>query len=432
MISFLRDKVKNMFRFFFLFTFVFSITNANAVIVLKTKNKKALVLLEGLKTQKGAYFDIFDLEGDKKGLAQMDRVAQTKAIVSLKAGSIAKNWILEPVSKELALYELKKEQKRKALSARIHSQQIKRKVAFKKKQLDKARKRRLALKRQLEREKRRKIAKIRLLNRKKHLARKKQQIQRKIASFSLEENVLEGLEDLGDMEQSSEVLSYEAPTENQAISGKKQQPTEDLSYQMPSEAMQADQKEQVFFEPEPRDNSSIFKLGILPRMEFDFMKVSPISSSSYVMSGIGFGAFFSTNFSLNSFLDLGSNIGAKRFAVSAGEEECGQVDGCSLLIYYASASLNLKLNLIQFFGHKIWLKGEGTLLQPLMYSNKVPYLTKESFSPFHGSLGGGLGLELNFGNLSLPISLDANLYMPPTQTTFTGNAGLQFGLYYKF
>ncbi|MCZ0932546.1 MAG: hypothetical protein OXJ52_05280 [Oligoflexia bacterium] len=408
-----------MFKPVFLFTLIFFLPIAGAVVVLKTKEKKALVLLEGVKTQKGAYFDVFDLNGNKKGLARMDRIAETKAIVSLKSGSIAKKWFLEPVSKELALYELKKERKRRALSARIHRDQIKRKVAFKKQRLKKAKKRRLALKKQLAREKQRKLARMRALDKKRRLAKKKRAIKRKLASYSLEENVLE---DLGEetMEQSPEVLSYEIPSQ--------------------SDEAQANLEESkapvIETEPElieiEKDKSDFFTVGILPRVEYDFMKVSPLSASDYFMSGLGFGAVLSTGFALNPFIDLGANIGAKRFSVSAGEEECGRAGGCSLLIYYALASVNLKLNLIQFYGHKLWLMGAGTLLQPLVYSNKVPNLTKESFSPFHGAVGGGLGLEFNFGNFTIPVSLDAHIHMPPTQTTLTGNVGLQFGLSYKF
>ena len=427
----MNGKEHKMFRSLFLFVLIFFLPSAGAVVVLKTKEKKALVLLEGVKTQKGVYFDIFDLNGNKKGLAQMDRVAETKAIVILKSGSIAKKWFLEPVSKELALYELKKEKKRKALVARIHRDQIKRKVTFKKQQLKRAKKRRIALKRQLEREKQRKLARMRALDKRRRLAKKKKAIKRKLASYSLEENVLE---DLGEgMEQSPEVLSYEIPS-NSELEKKDKEENE-----MPAiEEMPKDKEENKITAVETelaqirKDKSSVFKLGILPRIEYNFMKVSPISDSGYFMSGLGFGAVFSTAFSLNPFVDLGANIGAKRFSVSAGEEECGQAGGCSLLIYYAGASLNLKLNLIQFYGHKFWLMGEGTLLQPLLYDNKVPNLTKESFSPFHGTVGGGLGIEFNFGNFTMPISLDANIYMPPTQTTFTGNAGLQFGLSYKF
>ena len=427
-------KGAQMFRYLFLFLLIFFLPSAGAVIVLKTKEKKALVLLEGVKTQKGTYFDVFDLDGNKKGLVQVDRVAETKAIVTLKSGSIAKRWSLEPVSKEMALYELKKEKERKALVSRIHRNQIKRKVAFKKQQLKKAKKRRIALKRQLQREKQKKLARMRALNKKRHLAKKKQAIQRKLASYSLEENVLE---DLGEgMEQSSEVLSYDLPSSKPEKTDREKNkiPVVETNlaklpnYQKENKVVAIDTE----LEHIQKNKFSSFKLGIQPRIEYGFMKVSPNSDFSYVMSGLGFGAVFSTSFSLNHFVDLGANIGAKRFSVSTGEEECGQAGGCSLLIYYTSASLNLKLNLIQFYGHKLWLMGEGTLLQPLLYSNKVPNLTKDSFSPFHGTVGGGLGIEFNFGNLTMPVFVDANIYMPPTKTTLTGNVGLQFGLHYKF
>ena len=415
-----------MLRYLLLFVFIFFLPSAGAVIVLKTKEKKALVFLEGLKTQKGAYFGIFDLEGNKKGLARLDRMAETKAIVSLKTGSIAKRWTLEPVSKKLALYELKKERKRKALSARIHRDQIKKRAELKKQKLNRAKERRLALKSRLEQEKRYKMARLRNLDKKRRLAKKKQAIHRKLASYSLEENVLEDLGDIReDVQQSSEVLSYDSAGSESSSSntGLTEMPTK-----------QNTRRAEVEEWPQiKKDKSRSFKLGILPRVEYDFMKVSPISDpeNSYFMSGLGFGAVLSTDFSLNSFLSAGANIGAKRFFVSSEEEECGQAGGCSLLIYYALASINLKLNLIQFSGHKLWLMGEGTLLQPFLYSNKAN-LTKESFSPFHGTVGGGLGLELNFGNLTLPLSVDSHIYMPSTQTTLTGNFGMQFGLSYKF
>ena len=406
-----------MFRSLFLFVFVFFLPGAGAVIVLKTKEKKALVLLEGVRTQKGAYFNVFDLDGNKKGMVQMNRVAKTKAIVKLKTGSIAKKWSLKPISEELAVHQLKKNQKRKARIARIHRDQIKRKVALKKKQLEKEKNRRLAFKRELEREKRKKLARMRSLEKKRKLARKKRAIKRKLASYSLEENVLE---DLGEEiePQSSEVLSYELPADSSHT-----QPDQEEYQVSDIEEEESDLSQ---------EEKKLFKWGVLPRLEYNFMKVSPHRSSDYLMEGLGFGAVLSTVFSVNHFMDLGAHLGGKSFFVKAEEEECGQAGGCSLELYYASAGLNLKLHLLQFYGHKLWLMGEGILLQPIAYSNKVPNLTKESFSPFHGTMGGGLGVELNFGKLTLPISLDAHIYMPPTETTLTGSAGLQFGLFYKF
>ena len=406
-----------MLRFLFSFVFLFFIPNASAVIVLKTKDKKALVLLEGVRTKKGAYFDIFDLDGNKKGLAQMERVAESKAIVTLKAGSIAKKWFLEPVTKELALDELKRDKKRKAVIARIHRDQIKRKLAFKKKQLEKAKQRRLALKRQLKREKQRKLARMRALEKKRRLARRKKVIQRKLAGYGLEENVLEDLG--GEMDQqSSEILSYEASAVLDNATTVKEEDTVSAI--------------EIELEEIQEDTTKNFTLGIQPLAEYNFMQVTPKNDSSYFMGGFGGGAVLSANFSLNRFIDVGANLGSKIFSVSSGERECGQAGGCSLLIYYALASLNLQLNLINIAGHRFWIMGEGALLQPLAYDNKVPNLTEESFSPFHGTMGGGLGLEFNFGNFALPLLLGAHIYMPPTETTLIGSFGLQFGLSYKF
>ena len=405
-----------MFRLLSLFTFLFFVPSASAVIVLKAKENKALVLLEGVRTKKGAYYEVFDLYGNKKGLAKIDRVAKTKAIVTLKSGSIAKNWLLEPVTKELALYELKKSKKRKAIMARIHRDQIKRKVAFKKKQLEREKRRKLALKKQLEREKRRKLARKRALDKKRRLVEKKRAIKRKIASYGLEENILEDLGEETDT-QAPEILSYEAPAVLDNATVQEENHIESIDREL----------EQI-----QKDKSGFFTLGIQPRAEYNFMKVNPINDSKYLMSGFGFGAILSANFSLNRFVDMGANLGAKRFSVSVGEEECGQAQGCSLLIYYALASVNLKLHLVKINKHKLWIMGEGAILQPLAYSNKVPNLTKESFSPFHGTIGGGVGVEFNFRKFTLPVFVDFHVYMPPTQTTLTGSAGLQFGFSYKF
>ncbi|MCY4320789.1 MAG: hypothetical protein OXC37_00060, partial [Bdellovibrionaceae bacterium] len=380
--------------------------------------------LQGVKTKKGAYFDIFNLEKKKKGIAQIDRVGDRKAIVNLKTGSISKRWMLQPVSKELALYEIEKSQKRKALMTRIHKEQIKRKIAFKKKQLDREKKKRVALKNKLKRERQIKLARRRALIQKNLLAKKKREIKRKLASYSLDENILE---DLGEeIEQSSEVLSYNLPS-----SDKENDPSLIKDNMEPSEENRETNVGIELVEIK-EDKTSRFKLGLIPFVTYDFMRISPLSQSNYSMSGLGFGTMFSTDFVLNRFVSAGASIGGKRFFASAREDECGQTRGCSLLIYYASAGLHLKLNLIEFYGHKLWLKGEGTLLQPISYSNEVPNLTKESFSPFHGTLGGGLGLDLNFKQFTLPFVVDFNIHMPPTQTILTGSFGAQFGLFYNF
>jgi len=85
---------------------------------------------------------------------------------------------------------------------------------------------------------------------------------------------------------------------------------------------------------------------------------------------------------------------------------------------------------MQFDNHKLWLAGGGVLMQPLAKSNNI--LKPESFSPFHGTLGLGAGVDFALGKLIVPVSVRGDLYMPPTRTVTMGAVGLQFGLAYKF
>ena len=100
------------------------------------------------------------------------------------------------------------------------------------------------------------------------------------------------------------------------------------------------------------------------------------------------------------------------------------------------ASSNLKLNISKWDEHQFWGAFEGVLMYPVAYSNTTLVTDHVDSSPGtiggpHGTLGGALGLDFNFGNLVFPLSLKAGVYVPPTATILIGTVGFQMGLAYK-
>lgn len=367
------------------FSFILLVPSTEATLVLKTKDKQSLIRLEGVKTKKGAYFLVFDLDGQKKGIVQIKRVARTKAIGLLKYGSVAKGWSLEPMSKRKAVAIQRVAKKRAEKIARIQREKIKRKLA---------RERRLAKKRKL--------------------AEKKKAVRRRLASYDEGEYMIE--EDSN--EQSREVLSYNNyRLEKSDYFEEEQDESSDSRYR-------ADEMEQ--------ESPSRFAIGIMPRGELNWLRIitSAEKQEGYDMLGFGGGLSLFADISLNSFIRTELSIGAKNFSTSAKEEQCGSRGGCEFSIQYAFTAFNLKLNLIEFAEHTLWLSGGGSLMLPLNYSNDV--LSEDSLVSLHGTAGGGLGLDFQFGNVVVPISLKGNLYMPPTGTTLAGTIGAQLGIAYKF
>ena len=401
-------------RYFLFFFLIFLIpAGSEAVVVLKSKGKRILIGLEGLKTKKGAYFSAFDLYGKEKGLVRIKKAARTKAIGVVKYGSAAKHWSLEPTSGK------------RAEAIQIKAKRKARRIALIKK-AKKARK--LAQKNRMDRKSRaakRKLAQKRKLKRRK-LARKKA-IMRKLAAYEGADSYeMDHFQDNPDS-QSDEVLSYNSDwSANMDFSGAESSESLNGQGASGSDPHIMDNISQ----PSAGEKPGRLIFGFAPRGEYSFMKLSPRRQPTYLMAGPGYGGLFFADFSLNDFLRAEGNIGAKFFSVSAEEEKCGQDGGCALDIYYLSAGLALKVNLLDFGGHKLWLGAEGVLLQPLAYSNDI--LTRDSFAPLHGTVGGGLGADFSFGNFILPVSVRGGLYMPATKTVTTGTLGLSLGLAYKF
>ena len=395
----------------FCFIFVFFVSNSEAVIVLKTKNKQALIHLEGLKTKRGAYFETVDLYGKRRGIVQIKRVARTKAIGVLQYGRMAKRWSLEPTSRKRAVAIQKNTKRRSVRIARIQKEKIKRKLG----KLAQKNPRRLKNKRLVHKKtaSRRGIAS--------YEKRQGEYITDDFSKDSKGEYIINDFPK--DSNPSQEVLSYDSDYSSARSFSGSPEGTDQARYLNP----QADYADELIDLKSPKQLS----LGLAPRIEYNVMKIiPPRNQPEYLMSGFGYGLFAFADFPLNHFIGAGVSLGGKYFSVSAEEQKCGKKGGCSLSIYYFSAGLSLKLNLIEFYNHKFWLAGEGVLMLPLLPSNNI--LEEESFSPFHGTLGGNLGIDFTLGNFVIPVSIGGAVYLPTTKTTLTGSAGFQLGLAYKF
>ncbi len=108
--------------FLFTLSLLFLPFSVESAVVLKINNNQALIHLEGLRTKRGAYFEALDLYGNSKGLVQIKRVGDKKAIGTLKLGRIGLKWSLEPKSKRWAISKL-----RKYKMALLQKQKLKRK-----------------------------------------------------------------------------------------------------------------------------------------------------------------------------------------------------------------------------------------------------------------------------------------------------------------
>ena len=414
-----------------------------SALVLKVKNETVLIHLEGVKTQEGAFFRVYNLDNNKKGLIKIERVAQTKAIGTLKTGSVNKKWNLQPISKKIAVAELSRMTQRNKRIALIQKEKMKRKLAqkkaFKRKLArQKALKRKLAqkkaLKRKLARQKafkrklarqkafKRKLAQQKALKRKK-LTMKKKALNRKVASFSLKEDILEDLNGITDdnMQQSAEILSHPSSSSNPSSENKD---TGD-SFNDPT----------IDLKKVNNENMLSYQLGLSLNPQFNYMKITPRNKPKYNMTGIGGTAHIQSFFSYNSFLSIGASLGYRYFDVSTAKGNCQRDGGCSLLVHYVSGMAHLKFNVLEFNQHQFWLLTEGSLILPIAYSNKVPQLDKSAFESsfsLQGTLGGGLGFDFNFGKWIFPVSINGSLYMPWSNTTTILTGGFQAGLKYQF
>lgn len=355
--------------------------NAVSAVISKVKSKQALIELNGLQTKKGAYFVALNIDGERKGLLKIKRVSNTKAIGVLKYGSMSERWYVQPISQKRALAIQKKALKRAQHIARLQREKQQRRLAYQK-----------------------------YLAKQEKIKRKRAVLKRKLASYEGGEYLMEDSPDNSNY-QSKEILSHNTMT--QAEPGLQTKPLPMMEQPLSSSFRR-------------------FALGLSSQLNYNFMKLNPNrpGQSSYLISNLGYGAFITADFHLNRFLRLGGNFGYNKVSLFAEEKNCGGSGGCDLLVHYLVGALNLKLNLMELGDHRLWLAGEGILMQPLAYSNSL--LSDESFSPVHGAVGGRMGFDFVLGKFMLPMSVGVNINMPPTETVLKAALSTELGLSYRF
>lgn len=377
------------FFYFLIVFFIIWTASSYSTLIMKVNNKKALIHLQGVKTYEGAFFKVYNLDNKKTGLLKIDKVAQTKAIGTLKTGSMSKKWRLKPVSKRTALVELKKAVKRQERLALIQKEKMKRRIARKK-----------------------------AMEKRRRLAQKKKSLSRKVASFTLKEDVLEGLDGMeNNMQQSQEILSYSNNSNE----------TEGGSYDSPNYP-----KMEVAKIEETKEPAGYFELGLNLNPQFNYMQIK--LEPQYHMTGLGGSAHLQALFSYNSFLEIGAGLGYRYFSVSTPEGSCPRDEGCSLLVHYLSSMAHLKFNILHFNKHKLWFMTEGSLMLPIAFRDRVPNLNSAVFKTgnLHGSIGAGLGFDFKVGSWVIPVSFNGSFHMPHSQTTTLLTGGLQTGFRYQF
>ncbi|MBC6416023.1 MAG: hypothetical protein GDA46_06520 [Bdellovibrionales bacterium] len=417
--------------------------------ILKIKEDKALIKLQGLKTYEGAYFRIYNLDNTKTGLLKIDKIAHTVAIGTLKVGFMNRRWNLQSISKKTALLELTKASKKETKLALIHKEKMKRKIA-EKKSLDRKiklaeqkileRKRKIARQKALERkrkiarqktlERKRKIARQKALERKRKIANKKRNLSRKIASFTLNNDILNDLEGLTDNDiQSKEILNY--PKTDSSNEANQTQDSSAYSTQDSTDYPTVD-LEQI--NSNTFSNKS-FQLGLRINPQFNFMRARPENNDEYDMIGVGGGIHLQSFISYNSFLDIGASLGYRFFDVSTDNsgDTCLNDKGCDFKIHYISGMAHLKLNLLKFKKYDFWILAEGSLMRSLSFSHNVPGLNEEEIAnSLQGTLGGTLGFDFKFDRWIIPLSINGSIHMPLSDTTLLLTGGLQTGIRYKF
>ena len=290
---------------------VYFVPGSQAALILKTKNNQALIHLEGMKTKRGSYFEVVDFYGQKKGLIQIKRVGQQKAIGVVKSGSIGKRWSLEPLSERRAVAQIQR-QERSLKIARIQKEKIKKRLALKKK--------RLALKRKIALKKKR-LALKRKIALKKKMIRKRRAARRALASYEGDsEHILDDLPE-ENLYQSQEVLSYGADSSFAGEEGFSKGGDETFP------SGNANQNLYHSVHPGP----SRVSLGLSPRFEYNVMNVNPEEENpSYLMRGLGYGLFAYFDFALNNFVRTELNLGWKEFSVGTEGQNCGNREDCTL------------------------------------------------------------------------------------------------------
>ena len=398
---------------------------SGAAIIEKVKEDKALIDMDGLKTKVGSYYVAIDTNERKKAILKIVKVADTKAVGMVLYGTIKPDLFLERVSSD---------------KARLIQQKARKLAQIKKKKKREARLRNIKEKR---------LARI------KKQQWKKRQAQRRLASSG----ILDDLPDDPDA-QSSEVLSYGEEKEEERVS---RYEDERRSYDYADRMKYQDYKDRRsrydgedrrsrYDEEEDRDRrkrrskkeeddrddleeeevvvSKHGIVGIHGAPQYNLFKMTPETKSAYSMYGLGGegGLFF--DFYLMSFLRVGGSLGYRRYDVST--RTCGQDPGCFVKMNLFTINADFKLNALKVAAHDLWLSGGGFILVPVTSPKQNINISRKSFSPFMGGASFGLGADLNFKNVTIPLGFKAQIHLPLSKAGTILSGSLFTGIGYQF
>ena len=362
--------------------------------ILKKKNRQALLHLEGLQTRPGAFFEVLDWRGNSRGLMQIKRLSKNrkKAIGVLKSGRMAKNWALEPVSHRAAERKLKKLRGKQALLKKRRSV------------------RRLASARG-----KRKWEPVRRVRRK----------QRRIPSRYLSD-VNESIQEEANYEQETQNEQY--MIDEQSISP----PRED--YYNPDFLKKASDGE-----AESSDLDMNLTVGGTVSPSFGFMKLQ-YRDIDLLPTGMGFDGQVFVEGNMNDSIRWNVHSGYRTFSVSIQDSLCDRGE-CLLNMNYLIGGVGLKFNLVDKKSFSLWGGFWSDMMFLLGYDNEIAIshrnegdvtLKRDSFGMLHGIFGLSLGADIQAGKkLTIPLSLEGYLFMPPTATVTAGSISLRLGLGWK-
>ena len=375
------------------FLLLFSGFSAQGAVILKKKNRQALLHLEGLRTEPGAYFEVVDWDGKTRGLVQIKRLSKNKkkAIGVLKTGKMARNWALEPVNRWVAARKLKSSEERQALLKRRRSV--------------------------------RKLASVREDRRRDPVKRVRRKKRRSVPSRYL----------AAVNEDIQEEANYEKETQ------KEQYVIDNYSAPPP----QDDYYNPDFLKKTSSDDDSSTDMDLVIGATFapawNFMQLQ-YRDIGLFPTGMGFDGQAFVEGTLTDSIRWNVHGGYRKLSVSVQDSLCDR-DECFLDIDYLLGGAGLKFDLVEKKSFKLWGGLWGDMMFLLGYDNEVSIsideednvrITKDSFGMLHGALGFSLGADIKIKkNLVVPLALEGHLIIPPTATVTAGAVGLRLGIAWK-
>ena len=132
-------------------------------------------------------------------------------------------------------------------------------------------------------------------------------------------------------------------------------------------------------------------------------------SANKRVAGWGFQEALNVDFSLMGPLGVRLLLGHQTLVATGSN--CG-LSRCDLLIHYPGAGLLLRGVFLKHSMFQPWVGAGGFLFWPLVDKRADLGLDNKSFSSFHGSLTGAVGVDIHFGGFYLPVQLDVSWINP--------------------